>query len=218
MNPSAQTTGERLIEQLMQQLDPASDRYKILASARLFKASWVDLGEKLLLVRKHGLHQQWGYDDFDSYCQREIRIRKPTAEKLTQAYRYLEEEEPQLLARRDELRPLPDFRSIDLLRQAREEEHLNGEDYDGLRRAIIDEDRSHPTVLKRFRDLLAERGNGPTPLERCRQALSAARRLVASIDEVDSLPVDCREQADNLVNELQAEVERLQAQSAEPVE
>ncbi len=188
MNQNRKTRGEQLIEQLLAELDPGSERYRVLATARRFKSTWVELGEELLKVSREGLYRQWGYTSFDEYCSREVRIRKPTAEKLTLAYRYLEKEEPELLARHTELKPLPDYRSIDLLRQAREDD-FPPEQFAELRKAVVDDERSHPTVLKHYREASAARR--PADAEERRQlqnALAAARRLALTLKALQGLP------------------------------
>jgi hypothetical protein len=189
MNDTPKTAAESHIETLMQQLEPGSDRYRVLDVARRFKSSWVELGEELLRVNQGSLYQHWGYASFEEYCQKEIRIRKPTAQKLTQAYRFISREEPGLLAEQSPLQTVPDYRSIDLLRQAREEQSFSEEDYATLRQTIIDQERSHPTAVKCFKSLAP-----PTPAdgkERYRlykRALSAARRLNDAMEEMDDLP------------------------------
>ncbi len=202
MNETPKSKGEMVIERIMQELDPQSERYRILASAKQFKSSWVELGEKLLEVQQKGLFRQWGYDSFEDYCSREVRIKQPTAQKLTLAYRYLEKEEPELLARRTELKPLPDYRSIDLLRQAREELDLPADDYANLRRTVLEEERSHPTVQKRFREVAGE--NPADPQNSLRQALAAARRLQTALPPLPELPAEFIDAVTRLVNWLEA--------------
>jgi len=188
MNEVPKTSGEIHIERLMQELDPGSERYRVLDVAKRFKSSWVELGEQLLLVNREKLFSHWGYSSFEEYCSREVRIKKPTAEKLTLAYRYLEKEEPALLARKGELKPLPDFRSIDLLRQAREEQNFPPEKFDALRAAVIEQDRSLPTIRKQFREVTdARKEPDQTLAENCKMALSAARRLATILREVPDL-------------------------------
>ena len=189
MHETPKTKGEMAIERIMGELDPQSERYRVLATARQFKSSWVELGEKLLEVQQKGLFRHWGYDSFEDYCAREVRIKQPTAQKLTLAYRFLEKEEPELLARRTELKPLPDYRSVDLLRQAREELDLPAEDYAGLRRAVVEEERSHPTVQKRFRQA-AGTPEAADPALTLRHALAAAGRLQAALQPLPALPAE----------------------------
>ena len=180
------TKGELVIEQIMRQLDPASPRYRVLSVARQFKSSWVELGEQLTLVRNSGEFNAWGYTSFEDYCRDEVRIKKETARKLTCAFNFLEKEEPDLLARSRELQPIPDYRSIDLLRQAREEALMDDEQYQLLREAVIDKERSHPTVAKQFRELSGQQ-QMPTQPQLARSALMAARRLEACLQQVDEL-------------------------------
>lgn len=179
MTEQPQSGAERHIETIMQELDPASERYRVLDVARRFKSSWVELGEELLRVNRDGLFRQWGYDSFQEYCNREIRIKQPTAQKLTRAYHYLAREEPELLARKAELKPLPDYRTIDLLREAREEQEFSGDQYAALRKAALDDERSHPAVRKQFKEMAAANRSDPLAEHagHCKTALAAARRL-----------------------------------------
>jgi hypothetical protein len=189
MNDNLKSPAESHIETIMGQLEPGSDRYRVLDVARRFKSSWVQLGEELLRVNQGSLYQHWGYASFEEYCQKEIRIRKPTAQKLTQAYRFISREEPQLLAEQSPLQSVPDYRSIDLLRQAREEHSFSDEDYAALRETVIDQERSHPTAVKCFKSLAPE--PAPDGKERhrlCKQALSAARRLTDTLEQMDDIP------------------------------
>ena len=208
--PPLKSSGELHIEHIMQELDPSSERYQVLDTAKRFKSSWVELGEQLLRVNRSGFFKQWGYESFEDYCAKEIRIKKPTALKLTQAYHFLEKEEPELLARRTELKPLPDYRSVDLLRQASQEQEISSEDYASLRRAIVEEERSLPTVRKRFNDLVA-----PPPasahhmLTHCKTTLTAARRLAGLLQQFDNPPVECLAQTEEIIAFIEREMKSL---------
>ena len=209
MNDNPKSKGELVIERIMQELDPSSPRYQVLATAKRFKSSWVELGEKLLQIQKAGQFRDWGYDSFEDYCSREIRIKKPTAQKLTLAYRYLEKDEPELLARQTELKPLPDYRSVELLRQAREEKSFSEDEYAELRRAVIEEERSHPTVLKRFREVAATHTEAPDQTLPLKSALAAARRLETALRSVADLPPEIPEDIGQLVGLLEERLEEL---------
>lgn len=187
MEKTTVTSGAQYIEQLMQQLPPDSERYRVLASARQFKSSWVELGEWLVRVSNSGQFADWGYTTFEDYCSREIRIRRKTAEKLLLAYRFLERKEPELLER-GAGHPLPDYRSVDLLRQADEEKPFSMAEYGELRQAIIEQERSHPAVARQFRDM--EHGHQPEKKtsHRYRNALMAAKRLSTSLQEIPDVP------------------------------
>jgi hypothetical protein len=195
--------GAQHIEELLQNVPPDSERYQVLVSVRRFKSSWAELGEWLTRVANSGLFREWGYDSFETYCTKEIRIRRQTADKLLLAYRFLEREEPGALARREQ-RPLPDYRSVDLLRQAREEQHFPAEEYQTLREAVFEEERSLPAVRKQYRDLdaprqpLAERND-----RQLRAALAAARRLQTALAPLSEVPEVYRETLGSLVEFLE---------------
>lgn len=210
MTDAPQSSGERHIEKIMEQLDPHSHRYQVLDSAKRFKSSWVELGDKLLQVNSRGHFREWGYPSFEDYCIQEIRIKKGTAEKLTLAYRYMEKEEPQLLARRNELKSLPDYRSVDLLRQAREEKQFSDEEYAQLRKSIVEEERSHPTILKRFKEVAAAHSTEtPDPLVPVRVSLAAARRLDAALQSLDQVPSELKANLVNLIALLEEQLNAL---------
>lgn len=211
MNESKKSLGERAIEQIMETLPPESERYQVLATARTFKSSWVALGERLLRVKRGGLFQEWGYDNFEAYCAQEIRIKKPTAQKLTLAYDFLEREEPQLVPRQGEIAPVPDYRSVELLRQAREEKGFSEEDYAGLRRAVLEENRSHPTVQKRFKEVATAQEGGPSPSEQLRGALQTARRLAGQLEQLNPLPENAPADLARLIPWLETQLESLEA-------
>ncbi len=203
MREAAKSKNELIIEQLMRELDPSSPRYQVLAVARQFKSSWVELGEQLIKVKNEGEFQGWGYESFEDYCSKEIRIRKETARKLTLAYRYLEQEEPGLLGAERRLQPLPDYRAIDLLRQAREEQQFSEDEYAQLRESVIEQERSYPSVQKQFRDV-AHLHNPPEidPLKQLRSTLTTARRLESQLQELSAVTPEQLQALHELMNEL----------------
>lgn len=199
-NPSK---GSQHIEQLMRQLPPESERYQVLATAKQFKSSWVELGEWLAKVSNKKQFSEWGFNSFEDYCTKEIRIRRQTAEKLLLAFRFLERSEPGLLQRKDG-RPLPDYRSIDLLRKADEREHFSMEEYSELRQAVIEEDRNHAAVAKRFRDMAHSHQPEQKTLHQQRNALLAAKRLATSLQEIADLPEELSQAVVQLIGFLEA--------------
>jgi hypothetical protein len=205
MSEGPKSSSERHIETIMQHLEPGTDRYEVLDKAKRFKSSWVELGEKLLDVSKKGRFREWGYGTFEEYCVQEIRIKRGTAEKLTMAYRFMEKEEPQLLGQREELRPLPDFRSIDLLRQAKEEKGFTAEEYGDLRKRVVEDEKSHPTVLKKFKEVAALREE-PNPLVPLKAAVSAARRLDGALRLLENLPSGYVQQVAEILSHLEQEL------------
>jgi hypothetical protein len=203
MTQVEKTKGSQHIEQLMQQLPPDSERYQVLATAKQFKSSWVELGEWLARVSNSRRFAEWGFATFEEYCTREVRIRRQTAEKLLLAFRFLERREPGLLERKAG-RPLPDYRSVDLLRQADEQEHFSMAEYSELRQAVIEEERSHPALVRQFRDMAHGHRPELNTLHRHRNALLAAKRLSTSLQEIADVPGQLVQAVDQLVDYLEA--------------
>lgn len=187
MEQEKQTKGSQYIEQLMQNLSPESERYQILATAKQFKSSWVELGEWLARISNSKQFSEWGFTSFEDYCTKEIRIRRQTADKLLLAFRFLERKEPGLLERK-EGRPLPDYRSVDLLRKADEEQHFSMAEYSELRQSIVEEERSHPSVAKQFREITHTHQPEQKTAHQYRNALMAARRLATSLEDIPEVP------------------------------
>ncbi|OEU73409.1 MAG: hypothetical protein BA874_02210 [Desulfuromonadales bacterium C00003068] len=216
MNQAPQTQAEQKIEQLLSQLEPGSERYRILSSAKQFKSSWVDLGQQLQEVRRDRLYVQWGYECFEDYCSREIRIRRQTADKLTMAYHYLEQKNPALISQNDNLNPLPDFRSIDLLLQADADKNFNTDQQQELHNAVFEGKLSHPTIAKRFKEMSMEVADQAVRQRaEFKSALSAARRLQSAIG---GLPDEFLGQELNLIpliESLEQAVELLEPQTIE---
>lgn len=206
MDQANKTKGSQHIEQLMQQLSPESERYQVLVTAKQFKSSWVELGEWLAKVSSNKRFSEWGFTSFEDYCTREVRIRRQTAEKLLLAFRFLERNEPGLLERK-EGRPLPDYRSVDLLRQADEEKHFSMEEYSELRQAVIENERSHPAVIKQFRDLTYNRHPEQKTGHQHRNALLAAKRLSTSLQEVSDVPGELSQAVERIIGFLQEKQE-----------
>ena len=124
------------MENLLRTLDPSSERFRVLAAARDFKASWVILGEILTTVRDSNAFKEWGYSSFEAYARRELRLRADTAAKLTRSYSFLKEHEPKALETRQE-KELPPLDVVDLLTRARERAKVSDEDIKSIQQEVF---------------------------------------------------------------------------------
>lgn len=204
MSETNKTKAEQHIEALMSQLEPDSARYRALASARDFKASWVSLGAQLQGVRQGQLYNEWGYASFDDYCLKEIRIKRPTALKLTNAYQFLQHQEPHLLKQQSEQKTFPDYRAVDLLRQAQHEAGFGEEDYQQLRDAVIEQGRSLPTVRQHFNQVTRSAESSEEGIRRNLQAaLAAVRRLQNALQALPEMAAPHQEDLAGLEAQIQ---------------
>src|SRR5256885_156829 len=74
-------------------------RADTLAKARAFKRTWLELAEALTKVQHGSSFRDWGYDDFDAYCRKELHLRSATVSKLLGSYRFLETSAPRVIER-----------------------------------------------------------------------------------------------------------------------
>lgn len=213
----ARSRGEAIIEQRLQELEPGSPRYEVLAAALQFKTSWVRLGESLAEVREAQLFREWGYDSFEVFCQEEIRITRETAAKLVRSYAYLTETRPALVeAHRSEETPprVPDYQAVDLLAKLRENERVPESVYRDLTQATFREDLGAQELRKRVReevpDAFARPRRAPSdPRRQLRAALSLSARLIEALNACDNIDDTILEQAEALRDMIAGRLEEL---------
>ena len=198
------------MENLLGTLDPSSERFRVLAAARDFKASWVILGEILTTVRDSNAFKEWGYASFEAYARRELRLRADTAAKLTRSYSFLKEHEPTALATRQE-KELPPLDVVDLLTRARERAKVSDEDIQSIQQEVF-EDGANPTrhaVVKRFREIDPDafRGKPRAPKEAggsedLRKALLLGERFETLVTEHPALSDNAKQVLSQVVAEV----------------
>ena len=137
----------------MAEVEPGTPRYETLEVARRFKTSWVELGGALHKVRVKRLFEGWGFSSFDAYCKDEIRIKPRTAAKLTASFAFLKQEEPAVLKRDGVDRPIPDLAAVEVMRKARESEHVDDEEYRKIKDMALD-DKSPAQLRKELKQVL----------------------------------------------------------------
>jgi hypothetical protein len=126
------------------------ERAELLARARRFKASWIDLAEALTAIKRSSGWKHWGYDSFEAYAKGELHIRQETADKLTGSYTFLKRRAPGVLER-DALRePIPSYQAVDFLRRAEASEDAPKGTVEEIRRRVLDDAAPAATVVRAF--------------------------------------------------------------------
>ena len=91
-------------------------------------------------------------------------------------------------------------------------------EYGELRQAVIEQERSHPSIARQFRDI--EHGHQPEKKisHQYRNALMAAKRLSTSLQEIPEVPYDLTQAVKQLVGFLEdADVKaRVAGEAADP--
>ena len=182
------TRAEVEMGETLSKLEPGSFRYQVLASARDFKAIWVQMGDFLTRVREQSLYKEWGHPNFETYCRKEVRIRQDTANKLTRSFSFVRDNEPTVLAERTE-RELPPLDVVDLLSRAKERTQVDQEKLDTIRHEVFhgEEEPTRQRLIKQFREIdpeafRAKKKDEVKPAEGdpdMRKALLIAERLLS---------------------------------------
>jgi len=199
------TTATARIESQLEQLPEGSVRRRVLECARRFKASWVELGRALCEVRDEALWKDWGFASFETYCAKELFLRKPTVEKLTRSYGFLSRHEPGM-ARGAEPRAAPAFEVIEVLSRAEAAGRLPEDGWRELKDEILEQAPS-PAALSRQ---LSERYGPKAPLprapaaERLQKLAGFARKLASACAGEEEVPPAVAERAQALAEDLEA--------------
>src|SRR5437868_1256623 len=111
-------------------------RQTVLVASKRFKSSWVEMGKLLVQVLDNSAYKEWGYDSFDTYCYRELRLKKATVDKLTRSYTFLDKHEPKAMASSDIAEVAPPFEVIEVLANAENRGALSAQEYRSIRDSI----------------------------------------------------------------------------------
>lgn len=177
------------------------ERALVLRRARAFKASWIELAESLIDVRRQELWRAWGYDTFESYTKKELHLRDETVEKLTGSFAFLQKRAPHVLERDFRESPIPSYQAIDFLRRA-ESENAPDDTLDALRKRVLEEAAPLPTVSRQFKDVVF-----PVDEETLQKRELAGLKNVAS--RLKALLGDTRTVPRKLATEVLASLEQL---------
>jgi len=185
------------------ELPEGSFRRKVLESARRFKASWVDLGRMLAQVRREEAWREWGHENFEDYCTKELFLRRATAEKLALSYGFLERHEPELARARD-VRSAPPFEVIEVLSRAEAAGRMDGKTWSQLRNGVMDGEAGRADVNRAIVERFGPTPRAPasTPEERVARIAGAARRLAEACEGEKEIPAALRRAARDLADAL----------------
>lgn len=147
---STKTDHELAEKELLYQDDP--ERAEVIACARRFKSSWIELGRVLTETRKNGRWRSWGYETFEAYAKNELKLRQDTVDKLTGSFMFLKSKAPDLLRDDNLSAPIPSYQAIDFLRRAEEKQGASHEDVKEIRRQVLEEGTPLPTIARQFKD------------------------------------------------------------------
>ncbi|MGE0872415.1 MAG: hypothetical protein AB7P03_27925 [Kofleriaceae bacterium] len=186
------TKTDRKMEDRLLAVADDPERADTIQKARAFKRTWLELAEALSRVNEKRSWQQWGFNDFDEYCRKELHLRGSTVAKLLGSYRFLETSAPRVLerARTDQLEaPIPSLPTVEFVKKATEEGSADAETIRTIHRVAFDEGAERPVLARKFGELVFPQTDRDRREKLRAQIAQAARRLSSLVAENDS-PVD----------------------------
>lgn len=182
------------------------ERAEMIARARRFKTSWIELAEALSEVRRSGRFKDWGHDSFEDYAKKELKLRQETVDKLTGSYAFLKKRAPEVLRRDGLEEAIPTYQAIDYLRRAEDREDAPSEAVKELREKVLDQ----ITPVAQLKRDFGPRIFPPTTDERREKELiqlkAAATRLRDVLAEATVVPsriaVETRQAVERLIEAL----------------
>ena len=189
-------------------------RIKTVEIAKQHKASWIQLGQHLFSIYKNKLYKEWGYQAFETYCQKELSIREATASKLIKSYSFLEKEEPRIVkpdfTEEETPRKIPDYESVNLLRLAKNNKNIPTNEFAELRYDVLNEGKESKEVRAQVKKILETHAPKDTPEIKDQKRSSILRRLIGflnsaktQLEEEDLVPDYLLKQIDALTQKLE---------------
>ncbi len=164
------------IDNLVKNLDPESQRMRLIESAIRFKSNWVEFGEFLTKVAAEKQFEEWGYKKFEDYCWNELRIKRNTAMKLTNAYFFMSHQEPEIFQQSKSTK-LPDLDTVGVLQKAKSDIACSDEMYEEIRDSALVKGQAASTVARKYKELSNINSNRSEEDDRIEQSLNLVARL-----------------------------------------
>jgi hypothetical protein len=182
------TKTETLLAEAEQAHADDPERAEVLRRARTFKASWLELGEVLMRVKRSGQWKKWGYESFEAYAQGELFLRPQTVDKLTGSYAFLQRRAPSVLSRDGLREPIPSYQAVDFLRRAEANDDAPREAVAEVRRRVIDEAAPASAVTRAYREVVLPMDEGTRQRRDTAGVRNVAKRLRELMDETRIVP------------------------------
>lgn len=212
------TSEAALIMEKMVGLSPEEPRYRVLKAAVDYKASWLELAERLNMVAENKEYKEWGYKTFKAYCQEELQLAPVVVSKLVRGFQWVDREAPQLLPRHIEEgdapalaaregRAVPDMDVVGVLMKAEREverDRLSRDTYDEIKGRALRGEQPIKELKKELKDAVTEPASSGDEerLKMLRRTLSAAEKIVTQLEEVIADDAELRALAEQLRERL----------------
>jgi hypothetical protein len=190
------------------------ERAELIARARRFKASWIELAEALTHAKRGNRWREWGYDTFEAYARNELRLKQETVDKLTGSYSFLQKRAPAVLTR-DVLRePMPSYRAVDFLRRAEEQEGAPREAVEEIRKRVLEDAAPLAAVSRAYKDVVFPVDEDTLRARDAAGLKNVAKRLRELLAETRAVPRKLAGQVAGTLDELLNALEEREEEAA----
>ena len=206
----SRTKTDREMEDRMLAAAGDPERVDVLAKARAFKRSWIELADALARTYERESWQGWGFSDFESYCRRELHLTPATAQKLLGSYRFLRSSEPRVIerAREDPEAPVPSQKAVDFVARAAERGAADDDTMSEIKRAAFDDGLEAPMLSRKYKEVAFPVSDEERRDKLRGQITGAARRLANLLADPDApVPHELAASAEESLGQLLAALE-----------
>lgn len=190
------------------------ERAELIARTRRFKASWLELAEALTHVRKHDTWQRWGFESFEQYAVRELKLRQETVDKLTGSYAFLQKRAPNVLRRDGISENIPSYQAIDFLRRAEEKDGAPADAVVAIRQKVLEENAPFPSVVREYGEVVFPIDEGERDKRDKASLKHAASKLKDMLAKTRAVPRAIAKDVDEKIDELLAALEEAKKRAA----
>jgi hypothetical protein len=190
------------------------ERAELIARARRFKASWIELAEALTQSKRGGRWREWGYDSFEAFARNELRLKQETVDKLTGSYSFLQRRAPAVLTRDALHEPIPSYRAVDFLRRAEEQDGAPPDAVEAIRQRVLEDAAPLAAVSRAYKDVVFPVDEDTLRARDAAGVRNVARRLRELLTETRAVPRKLASEVGSRLDELLEAIEEREEEAA----
>ena len=185
---SSPTKTDREMAHTMEVVADDPERVSVLAKARHFKRSWIELAEALSVVKERESWMQWGFANFEEYYRKELHLKPGTVNKLLGSFRFLKTQAPQVLerSREEPEAPIPSMQAVDFVARAVDRGAADAGTIKEIEQAAFVEGAEAPMLSRRFKEVAFPVDEDERRNKLRGQLTTVARRLASLIAEPEA--------------------------------
>jgi hypothetical protein len=187
-------------------------RQTVLHASKRFKSSWVEMGKLLVEVLQKEAYREWGFESFEAYCYKELRLKKSTVDKLTRSYSFLDKHEPKAMSQPDIAEVAPPFEVVEVLAGAEARGDLSAQEYRSIRDSIWNPEVAVSELKRDISEKFGPPPPKPDDSQQLKRLASLAKKLAEELEAFKKVPRAVAERAKALADDV-AELVRPDAEA-----